>query len=199
MASSRRVRLPFAIAAASITVACIGSVAQATAAAGRPAASTAAWISDEAERLSGRKLVVVCSANETGWRQTLASVGLAPDKSDQIYGFSLIERGEMYLSPYVCGGLSLGRTPSRRRQSELRVSWSVNVLIHESIHIGRATTDEALTEACARDALPAALHRLYGVAWPSRELTRLSGAATWFRRTQGAAYQGGACAPSTAP
>ena len=81
-------------------------------------------------------------------------------------------------------------------QNELQVSWSVDVLIHESIHMGRFTTDEALAEACARVALPVELHRLYGLAYRSPELTRLPLAATWFRRTQGPAYQRGICRPA---
>ena len=203
MASSRSAWRPFAIVAATISVALLGSAAQAAATVGRTAAvspsPTAAWISDTAEHLSGQKLVVVCATNAPEWRQTLATVGLPPGLADRVYGFSLIQRSEMYLSPYVCEGLRLGRVPSTRRQNELQVSWSVDVLIHESIHIGRATTDEALTEACARTGLPIALHRIYGLAYRTPELARLSQAATWFRRTQGDAYQGGTCAPPTAP
>lgn len=69
----------------------------------------------------------------------------------------------------------------------------MNVLIHESVHMGRHTTDEALTEACARIALPAELHRLYKLPYRSVELSRLTLAATWFRRSQDAAYRGGKC------
>jgi len=159
-------------------------------------AQSEAWISAEAGYLSGRELTVTCAATAQGWGQSLAAVSLVAGAAAQVYGFSLIQRGEMHLSPYVCEGLRLGAVASTRRQNELQVSWSVDVLIHESVHLGRFTADEALTEACARAGLPVELHRLYGLAYRSPELTRLTLAATWFRRTQGPAYQGGTCRPA---
>lgn len=201
-ARSRSALRPFVILATAVIVALLGSTAQATAAVGRAAATstsrTAAWISGEAEYLSGRKVVVVCAGSAQVWRGMLATVGLPPGSAEQVYGFSLIERGEMYLSSYVCDGLRLGRALSTRRQNELQVSWSVDVLVHESVHIGRSTADEALAEACARTGLPVELHRLFGLGYRTPELARLSEAATWFRRTQGRAYQGGTCTPATA-
>ena len=154
-----------------------------------------AWIAAEAGYLSGRRLTVTCASSAQQWSQAVAAVGLTGNAA-QVYGYSLIQQGEMHLSPYVCQGLRLGSVASTRRQNELQVSWAVNVLIHESVHLGRFTADEALTEACARSGLPAELHRLYGLAYRSPELTRLTFAATWFRRTQGAAYQGGTCRPA---
>ena len=141
-------------------------------------------------------VTVVCAASAPEWRQSLVAVGLVADSAARYYGFSLIQAGEMHLSPYVCEGLRLGAVASTRRQNELQVSWAVDVLIHESIHMGRFTADEALTEACARSGLAVELHRLYGLAYHSPELTRLTLAATWFRRTQGPAYQGGTCRPA---
>lgn len=152
-----------------------------------------AWIAAEAEYLSGRKLTVVCATTAPEWARALAAVGLPAADADRYYGFSVIVRGQMHLSPYVCEGLRLGKVASTRRQNELQVAWSVNVLVHESVHMARVTADEALTEACARLALPVELHRLYGLAYRSAELSRLTLAATWFRRTQGPAYQGGTC------
>lgn len=167
----------------------------------RPAAvgtpvETDAWITAEAVYLSGRPLTVVCSANALEWARAVAAVGFTTGAGQEYYGFSLIRQGEMYLSPYVCGGLRLGHSSSIRRQDELQVAWSVNVLIHESVHLGRFTTDDALAEACARRGLPGELHRLTNLAYRSAELSRLTQAATWFRRTQGAAYQGGLCSAS---
>ncbi len=159
----------------------------------RSAGQSDAWITAEAGYLSGRNLTVVCAASTQEWAQSLVAVGLDARAAPQVYGFSLIQSGEMHLSPYVCEGLRLGAVASIRRQNELQVSWAVDVLIHESVHMGRFTADEALTEACARSGLPVELHRLYGLAYRSPELTRLTSAATWFRRTQGPAYQGGTC------
>lgn len=158
------------------------------------------WISTEAERLSGRKLTVVCSASERAWAEKLPEVGLLGDPGEY-YGFSLIRQGEMHLSPYVCEGLRLGTSASARRSNELQVAWSVNVLIHESVHLAGYSTDEKVAEDCARVALPSELHRLYRVAYYSAEMRRLTYASTWFRRTMPSDYQGGTCsAPtSTAP
>jgi hypothetical protein len=158
---------------------------------------TDAWISGEAEFLSGRRLTVVCATSAQEWQQALAVVGFPSAAASQYYGYSLIGPGELHLSPYVCEGLRLGNRVSTRRRNELQVAWSVNVLVHESVHMGRFTTDEALTEACARTGLPGELHRLFGVAYRSAELSRLTLAATWFRRTQGPAYQGGTCAAAS--
>ncbi len=162
--------------------------------AGAPA-QVDAWIEAEAGYLSGRRLTVTCASSAQEWSQSVAAVGLAGSAA-RVYGFSLIQPGEMHLGPYVCEGLRLGSVATTRRQNELQVSWAVNVLIHESVHLGRFTADEALTEACARSGLPAELHRLYGLAYHSPELTRLTLAATWFRRTQAVAYQGGTCRPA---
>jgi hypothetical protein len=151
------------------------------------------WVSVEADYLSGRKLTVVCAATAEEWAQALVAVGFPAAAAEQYYGFSLIGPGEVHLSPYVCEGLRLGNRVSTRRQNELQVAWSVNVLVHESVHMGRFSTDEALAEACARTGLPGELRRLYKVAFRSAELSRLTLAATWFRRTQGPAYQGGSC------
>jgi hypothetical protein len=195
MLSSRGTAWSTAILVAAIAIVLATATGVARAAA---PAQTEAWISAEADYLSGRPLTVVCAPSAEEWRRSLAAVGLAAGSAAQIYGFSLIQQGEMHLSPYVCEGLRLGAVASTRRQNELQVSWSVDVLIHESVHLGRYTTDEALTEACARRGLPVELHRLYGLAYHSAELTRLAGAATWFRRTQGPAYQGGTCSPAEA-
>jgi hypothetical protein len=158
---------------------------------------TDAWISAEADYLSGRKLTVVCAATTEEWAQALKAAGFPPAEADKYYGFSLIGQGEMHLSPYVCEGLRLGVGAPRQRSNELQVSWSVNVLVHESVHMARFTRDEALTEACARIGLPVELHRLYRVAYYSAEMSRLTSAATRFRSTMGPAYQGGTCsAPS---
>lgn len=157
-----------------------------------------AWISAEANYLSGRKLSVVCAATSQDWAQALSAAGFASAEADQYYGFSLIAQGEMHLSPYVCEGLRLGILASTRRANELQVAWSVNVLLHEGVHMGRSTFDEALAEACARVGLPVELHRLYGMAYHSTEMSRLTFAATLFRRTQEPAYQGGTCRPPAA-
>ncbi|MFN2469725.1 MAG: hypothetical protein ABR583_01820 [Gaiellaceae bacterium] len=154
---------------------------------------TRAWISAEAAYLSDRKVTVVCAATAQEWVQRLMEVGLPAMEADEYYGFSLIRRGEIHLSPYVCEGLRLGAVASTRRSHELQVAWSVNVLVHESVHMARFTLDEKLTEACARIGLPIELHRLYRVAYYSAQMRRLTSAATWFRRTQAPAYQGGTC------
>ena len=159
------------------------------------AASVDAWIAVEADRLSGRTLVVSCADDARGWAQALRAVGLPPAGADEYDGFSLIQRGELHLSPYVCNGLRLGLAPSTRRSNELQVAWSVDVLVHESVHLGRFTADEALTEACARAGLPGELHHLSGIAYHSVELERLTRLAALVRRTMGPAYQGGACPP----
>jgi hypothetical protein len=154
---------------------------------------TGAWISVEAEYLSGRKLTVVCAATAGEWAQRLTEVGLPAAEADESYGFSLMRRSEMYLSPYVCEGLRLGAVASTRRSHALQVAWSVNVLLHESVHMARFSFDEKVTEACARIGLPLELHRLYGIRYQSREMRQLTAAATWFRRTQPSDYQGGTC------
>ena len=154
---------------------------------------TDAWISAEADYLSGRKLTVVCAGTADEWAQRLTEVGFPAAEAARYYGFSLIRRGETHLSPYVCEGLRLGAVTSTRRSHELQVAWSVNVLVHETVHMARFTFDEKLTEACARIGLPLALHRLYGIPYHSAEMRRLTAAASWFRHTQPAAYQGGTC------
>ena len=95
-------------------------------------AGTPAWISAEADFLSGRKLSVVCAASIDEWAQALSGVGFPPGHAQEYYGFSLIREGVMYLSPYVCEGLRLGAGASTRRPNELQVAWSVDVLVHES-------------------------------------------------------------------
>lgn len=157
---------------------------------------SSAWISSEAERLSGRRLTVSCAESAQSWATTLGDAGLPPSEADEYYGFSVIQAGEMRLSPYVCDGLQLGVAASTRKSNELQVAWSVDVLIHESTHLGRSTPVESLAEACARVGLPNELHRLYGIAYGSTELKRLTSLATLFRRTMGAAYQGGVCPPA---
>jgi hypothetical protein len=141
---------------------------------------------------------VACSQTTTDWAAALAAAGLPAAQSDEIYGFSFIQPGAMYLSPYVCQGLQLGLHPRTRAANVLQVGWSVDVLLHESTHLGRFTSDEAWAEACARAGLPGELHRLYGVAYHSAEMSALTLAATWFRRTQSASYQGGTCPVGTA-
>lgn len=158
-----------------------------------PPAGAAAWIAAEADHLSGRRLTVACAASAQEWVRSLTDVGLPAEEADEHYGFSLIRRGELHLSPYVCEGLRLGTVASTRRAHELQVAWAVNVLLHESVHLARFTSDERLAEACARVGLPGELHRLYGIAYRSPEMRRLTAAATWFRRTQPHAYQGGTC------
>lgn len=156
---------------------------------------TDAGITAEADYLSGRTLTVVCAATAQKWGQALDAVGLPSAEANEYYGFSLIPQGEMQLSPYVCEGLRLGTGASARRSHELQVAWSVDVLLHESVHMGRYTYEEAFAEACARGGLPAELHRLYGLAYHSPEMTRLTLAAGSFRSTMGPAYRGGTCSP----
>jgi hypothetical protein len=150
------------------------------------------WISAEAERLSGRALIVGCAGGAEDWAARLSRVGLT-GPAGEYYGFSLVQRGEMHLSPYVCEGLRLGTSASTRRSHELQVAWSVNVLIHESVHLARFSADERVAEACARIALPRQLHRLYQVEYHSAQMRRLTSAAAWLRRTMPPAYQGGTC------
>ena len=157
------------------------------------------WVAAEADILSGRNLTVVCAASIDDWAQSLSAVGFPTGHADEYYGFSLIAQGVMYLSPYVCEGLRLGGDASTRRSNELQVAWSVDVLIHESVHLGRFTVDEARTEACARVGLPLELHRLYRIAYRSAEMSRLTSAAAWARHTQEAPYQGGTCSPAPTP
>jgi hypothetical protein len=154
------------------------------------------WTEAEANRLSGRNLTVTCAGTPAEWAADLTDVGLPAGDADGYYGLSTITSGEMRLSAYVCEGLRLGLTPPTRRANDLQVAWAVDVLLHESVHMGRFTPDEALAEACARDGLPGELHRLYGIPYASPEMRRLTLAATWFRRTQPAAYQGGTCSAS---
>lgn len=162
--------------------------------AGVGAVLTQASIAAAADRLSGRRLTVVCAAGAREWAYALTEVGL-PGVADEYYGFSLIHRAELRLSPYVCEGLRLGGLAATRRSHELQVAWSVDVLIHESVHLARFSTYEAVAEACARIALPIELHRLFGVALRSAEMRRLTSAAAWFRRTMPPAYRGGTCTP----
>ena len=149
-------------------------------------------ISADAGRLSGRQVTVACASNADEWAQRLTDVGL-PGAADEYYGFSLIHRGEMHLSPYVCEGLRLGASAPMRRSHELQVAWAVNVLIHESVHLARSSPDEQIAEACARVALPRELHRLYRVEYRSAQMRRMTAAAAWFRRTMPPGYQGGIC------
>jgi hypothetical protein len=179
--------------AALLAVVFVTVISQAQATTGAAPVQTDAWISAEADYLSGRTLTVVCAATAQDWAGALADAGLPPADADEYYGFSRIRLGEMHLSPYVCEGLRLGQVAATRRANELQVAWSVDVLLHESVHMARFTVDEALTEACARVGLPVELHRLYGVAYYSAEMSRLTFGATWFRRTQEAAYRGGTC------
>ena len=180
-----------------IVAASLVPLAQAQARTVGTARSSDAWISAEANRLSGRKLAVVCAASEREWSQTVADARL-PGPAGEYYGFSLIQSGAMYLSPYVCEGLRLGSVAGTRRTHEMQVAWSANVLIHESGHLGRFSTDESLVEACARIGLPAELNRLYGVQFRSAEMRRLTSASDWLRRTMPAEYQSGTCSPPPA-
>jgi len=170
------------------------SIAPGGAGIGATTVRSAAWISTEAERLSGRRLTVVCAVNARAWAQELADVGLFGE-AEEFYGFSLIRQGEMHLSPYVCEGLRLGTSASSRRANEFQVAWSVNVLIHESEHLAGSSTDEKSAEACARVALPSELHRVYRGGYRSAEMKRLTSAAAWFRGTMPSEYQGGTCSP----
>lgn len=162
----------------------------------RAAAGRDVWIAAEANALSNRSLSVTCSIDTQDWRRALTAVGFPAKEAGEYYGFSLIEQGQMHLSPYVCAGLQLGIAASTRRANEQQVAWSVDVLVHESVHMARHTADEALTEACARAGLPLELHRLYDIAYGSAELRRLTAAAATFRQTMGSAYQHGVCPPA---
>jgi hypothetical protein len=176
-----------------VALAVVAVTAQAGLAASRPASvATLAGISAEADYLSGRSLTVVCSSTSLEWQQALTANGLDAADADEYYGFSLIPQGVMYLSPYVCAGLRLGAS-SVRPADELQVAWSVDVLVHESTHLGKFTYDEALAEACARAGLPGELHRLFQVAYHSPQMKRLTLDAAAFRNTQGAVYRGGTC------
>ncbi len=150
-------------------------------------------ITKEADFLSGRALTVTCGTSAASWAQSLQAVALPAINGAEFYGFSVIAAGEMHLSPYVCEGLRLGANRRSRDLNELQVGWSVDVLVHESAHLGRFTNDEAVAEACARAGLPGELHRLYGLGYHTAEMSALTLAATWFRRSQDASYQGGAC------
>ena len=181
----------FRIAALLIVVMAI--VAGTAQAASRPASvATYAGITAEAAYLSGRPVSVDCSVTPLEWRQALTANGLDATDADEYYGFSLIPEGQMYLSPYVCQGLLLGAS-SVTPADELQVAWSVDVLVHESTHLGKFTYNESLAEACARTGLPAELHRLFHVAYQSPQMKRLTLDAASFRHTMGAAYQGGTC------
>ena len=200
MVSSRHRARAFAFLATLLATLFVGAVSHAQGGTfGRTTLSvrTGAGITAEADYLSGRNLEVECSTTAGGWAQALAAAGLPSAEADEYYGFSLIPEGELHLSPYVCEGLRLGSAPATRRTHELQVAWSVDVLVHESVHMGRFTYDEALAEACARVGLPAELHRLFGVAYHSAELSRLTLAASSFRSTQAPAYQGGTCPPAS--
>ena len=159
---------------------------------GSAAMKTDVWISAEADRLSGRKLNLVCAASAQEWAERLTEVGFR-GAAGEYYGFSLVHRDEMHLSPYVCEGLRFGTSAPVRRSHEFQVAWSVNVLIHESVHLARRSADEKLAEACARTALPGALHRLYRVEYNSAQMRRMISASAWFRRTMPPAYRGGTC------
>jgi hypothetical protein len=180
-----------------ILVAALGSAGAATAAAGRDH-TAGTWSGDaslptEASYLSARAVTVTCAASGEVWSRSLSAVGFPAGHATEYYGYSVIQAGEMALSPYVCRGLQLGATPGSRRGNELQVAWSVDVLLHESAHLGRFTTDEAEAESCARAALPLELHRLYGIALRSAEMSRLTAAAAWARQTQDDTYKGGSC------
>jgi hypothetical protein len=176
-----------------VSAVAVGGAQAAATRAHQAASARDAWIGAEANRLSGRSLTVTCAASGEEWARTLTAVGFPSAQADEYYGFSLIEQGEMHLSPYVCAGLRLGLPAATRRANELQVAWSVDVLVHESVHLGRFTSDEALAEACARAGLPVELHRLDHVAYGSAELRRLTAGAALFRKTMAAAYQGGVC------
>jgi hypothetical protein len=164
----------FRTAALLIVVLAVAAPVAALAASRPISVATAAGVTAEADYLSSRSLTVVCASTSLEWRQVL------------------IPEGELYLSPYVCEGLSLGAS-GIRPADELQVAWSVDVLVHESTHLGRFTYNEALAEACARAGLPAELHRLFQVAYHSPLMKRLTLDAAAFRNTMGAAYRGGTC------
>jgi hypothetical protein len=186
----------FSIVFALVALVALAGSARADAAPGAGGSQLNAWVTVEAEHLSGRTLTVVCSSDAASWTNTLTSAGFAASQASEVYGFSLIAAGGMYLSPYVCAGLRLGANAQTRATNTLQVAWSVDVLLHESTHLGRFTSNEALAEACARTELPGELHRLYRLAYHAPELQALTLAATWFRRTQPAGYQGGTCRPA---
>jgi hypothetical protein len=188
---ARSTVLVFAVVA-SLWLCCSAAQAAPTSAAKR---SSGAWISAAADRLSGRGLDVSCAANAAGWMLDLAEAGLPAAEADEYYGFSMIAEGDMHLSPYVCQGLQLGLSAAARASHSLQVAWAVDVLLHESAHLGRFTTDESVAEACARVGLPNELHRLYGIPLRSAELAQLTSSASVFRQTMDAAYQGGSCPP----
>jgi hypothetical protein len=176
-----------------VLVIVLAATAPAALAAPRPASvATPAAITADADYLSGRSLSVVCASTSLEWQQVLTANGLAAADADEYYGFSLIAEGQLYLSPYVCKGLQLGAS-GIRPADELQVAWSVDVLVHESTHLGKFTYNEAVAEACARAGLPAELHRLFQVAYHSPEMQRLTLDAAAFRNTMGAAYRGGTC------
>ena len=178
---------------AALLILVVALIAPAALAASRPASvATPAGLTAEADYLSGRSLTVVCASTSLEWRQALTANGLAAADADEYYGFSLIPAGELYLSPYVCEGLRLGAS-GIRPADELQVAWSVDVLVHESTHLGKFTYNEALAEACARAGLPAELHRLFQVAYHSPQMQRLTLDAAAFRNTMGAAYRSGTC------
>jgi hypothetical protein len=193
MASPRNRARAFTSLAVLLALLSVGAIARAQAGTFVVSVRTEAGIAAEADHLSGRTLTVVCAATGPQWGRTLAAVGLPAAEADEYYGFSLIPEGEMHLSPYVCDGLRLGTTAASRAANELQVAWSVDVLLHESTHMGRHSYDEALVEACARAGLPGELHRLYGIAFHSPEMRSLTLAAASLRNTQGRAYQGGVC------
>lgn len=156
-------------------------------------AQVATWVAAEADYLSHRQLDVTCVPDAGTWDAAVAAAGLAPAGGSEYYGFSLIAAGELSLSPYTCEGLALGLVPATRRANELQVAWSVDVLVHESIHMARHTADEALTEACARVGLPLELNRLFAIPYRSPEMTRLTADAALIRATMPDEYQGGTC------
>ncbi len=185
---------------ACVLVALGGSARDAAAASAPTAVGVAqlhAWVTSEAQRLSGRQVTVTCASDPASWASTLAAAGLVASQGSEVYGFSLIAAGGMYLSPYVCDGLRLGANPVTRAANPLQVGWSVDVLLHESVHLGRFTSDEATVEACARAELPVELHRIYSLAYHASELSALTLAANSFRSTQSASYKGGTCRPTS--
>jgi len=193
MASPRNRARAFVSLALLMAALSVGAIGRAHAGTFAVSVCTEAGIAAEADFLSGRTLTVACATTRPQWERTLTAVGLPAVEADEYYGFSLIPEGVMHLSPYVCAGLRLGTTAAGRAANELQVAWSVDVLLHESTHMGRHTYDEALVEACARAGLPGELNRLYGVAYHSPEMRSLTLAAASLRSTQGRAYQGGSC------
>lgn len=182
--------------AAAATLCAVGAAVHTTDVLASPPPDT--WILAAADQLTGRSLTLSCAGSARSWAIDLARAGLPAAEGDEYYGFSVIDAGELHLSPYVCTGLRLGLVTSTRKANELEVAWAVDVLLHESVHLGRRTADESVAEACARVELPGALHRLFGIAFRSVELARLTSAAELFRATMGAPYQGGVCRTSAA-